>query len=75
MPFVWFKHVNIHGSSMGSNREFKDMMAFISEKELVPIVSKVFLGLESYQEAMAYLESGEQLGKVVIAINPSSSKL
>ncbi|KAJ3304947.1 hypothetical protein HDV03_002177 [Kappamyces sp. JEL0829] len=75
VPFLWFKHVHIHGSCMGSNAEFRAMMDIIREKKLQPVVSRIFHGLSSYREALDYLASGKQLGKVVIEIRGEPAKL
>lgn len=39
------KHVDIRGSTMGSRREFKDMVAFVEKHKIKPVVSHTFKGL------------------------------
>jgi NADPH:quinone reductase-like Zn-dependent oxidoreductase len=63
---VFWKQLSILGSSMGSEQDFDDMLALVNEKQLVPIVDKVF-PLAEGEAALRYLEGGQQLGKVVLA--------
>jgi zinc-binding alcohol dehydrogenase/oxidoreductase len=62
---VFWKQVSILGSTMGSNRDFTQMLAFVGKHEIVPVVDKVFR-LEAGNEALAYMESGAQFGKIVL---------
>lgn len=55
------------GSTMGSIEEFHDMLAFISEHRIAPVVDKVY-PLEACVEAMKRLEEGQQFGKIGFAI-------
>ncbi len=64
---VFWKQLSILGSSMGSEQDFDDMLALVNEHQLVPVVDKVF-PLAEGEAALRYLEAGEQLGKVVLAI-------
>ena len=64
----WFQWT-IMGSTMGTVPEFRDMMAVANSGKIVPVVDLVVpieQGLKAYQR----LESGEQMGKVVIEVNP-----
>jgi len=63
---VFWKQLSILGSSMGSEQDFDDMLALVNEKQLVPVVDKVF-PLAEGEAALRYLEGGQQLGKVVLA--------
>lgn len=64
----WFQWT-IMGSTMGTVPEFRDMMAVANSGKIVPVVDLVVpieQGLKAYQR----LESGEQMGKVVIEVSP-----
>lgn len=66
------KNVELRGSTMGSRKEFQDMIAFVKEKKLVPIVSKVAHGLENMEELEQLFEEikkGSQFGKLVVEIS------
>jgi zinc-binding alcohol dehydrogenase/oxidoreductase len=62
---VFWKQLSILGSSMGSERDFDAMLAFVNKHQLVPIVDKTF-PLAEGEAALRYLEAGQQLGKVVL---------
>lgn len=62
---VFWKQLSILGSSMGSERDFDAMLAFVDKYQLVPVVDKVF-PLADGEAALRYLEAGQQLGKVVL---------
>ncbi len=63
----WFQW-NIMGSTMGSVPEFSAMMAVANSGALTPLVDLV-VPLDRGIEAYRRLESGEQLGKVVIEVS------
>ena len=64
------KNLELLGSTMGSRREFGDMVAFVGEKRLRPVISRVVegLGLEGLEELWADMKAGRQFGKLVISI-------
>lgn len=41
------KNIEIRGSTMGSRKEFKDMVQLVDEKKIKPVVSNVWNGLNS----------------------------
>lgn len=65
------KNVDLLGSTMGSRKEFKDMVKFVSEKRIIPVVSSVVEGLgEGEVESLfTEMDQGKQFGKLVIRIN------
>lgn len=70
MPNV-MSNQELRGSTMGSRKEFSDMVNFVAEKKLVPIVSKVAQGLDNLQELDSLFEemkNGSQFGKLVVNI-------
>lgn len=74
------RNIEIKGCMMGSRREFKDMVDFVKEKKLKPVVSRVVQGIENIQvldELFDYMKNGSQFGKLVIVIasNEIESKL
>ncbi|OBZ88136.1 putative zinc-type alcohol dehydrogenase-like protein YogA [Choanephora cucurbitarum] len=62
------KNIDARGSTMGSRREFKEMVEFVSQHKIKPVVSHVWHGLnaKSVDEAFATISNGEQFGKLVI---------
>lgn len=75
------KNVELRGSTMGSRKEFREMVAFVREKQIRPIVSRVVKGLtnlDGIDGLFAEMKDGAQFGKLVIEISSdagSSSKL
>lgn len=64
---IFWKQLAIHGSTMGTNQDFADMIASVEKYEINPVVDKVF-PLEETEQAMRYMEAGKQFGKIVIAV-------
>ncbi|MVN78595.1 zinc-binding dehydrogenase [Hymenobacter sp. HMF4947] len=64
---VFWKQLSLLGSSMGSEQDFDAMLTFVNEHQLVPVVDRTF-ALAEGEAALRYLEAGEQLGKVVLAV-------
>lgn len=64
---VFFKQLNIYGSTMGTEAEFADMVRFIAAHEIQPIVDEIF-PLESVESALQRMESGSQFGKIVLTV-------
>ncbi|GAB4037673.1 quinone oxidoreductase family protein [Spirosoma gilvum] len=67
-PKVFFKQLSIFGTTMGTEREFADMIALVNDKQIVPIVDEV-LPLAEAQQAMNKMDSGKQFGKLVLSIS------
>ena len=54
---------------MGSRKEFKDMVAFVNENKIKPVVSRVVQGLDNLKDIetlFVEMKSGSQFGKLVI---------
>lgn len=64
---VFFKQLNIHGTTMGTEAEFEEMIRFVEEKKIIPIVDQVFQ-LSNAEAALRHMDSGEQFGKIVLKI-------
>jgi len=83
MPFLMsavLKNIEVRGSTMGSRKEFADMVKFVSNKNLKPVVSRTVSGLENLDGINSLFEdmkAGSQFGKLVIELvqDRESSKL
>jgi len=64
LPRLFFKQFEIIGSSMGSYEEFDQLLELVEGG--LPITIDEQFPLEGYQDALARLEQGEQLGKIVL---------
>jgi NADPH:quinone reductase-like Zn-dependent oxidoreductase len=65
-PLFW-KHVTIFGTSMGSPRDFAAMLELF-ESGLRPVVDRVF-ALPDAGAALAHLAAADQFGKVVLRVD------
>jgi D-arabinose 1-dehydrogenase-like Zn-dependent alcohol dehydrogenase len=78
MPAV-LNNLELKGSTMGSRKEFKDMVAFVNEKKIRPVVSRIVKGIDNIKEIDELFEDmkkGSQFGKLVVEIQGGgSSKL
>ncbi|KOS17566.1 putative zinc-type alcohol dehydrogenase-like protein [Escovopsis weberi] len=72
-------NVELRGTSMGSRKEFRDMVAFVREKKIRPVVSRTVRGLsnlDGIEGLFEELKAGKQFGKLVIEFEGGpSSKL
>ncbi|KAL8381666.1 hypothetical protein RB595_005786 [Gaeumannomyces hyphopodioides] len=76
MPAV-LKQIELRGTTMGSRAEFSDMVAFVRERRIVPVVSRVVRGLDNLDGIEGLfddLKAGRQFGKLVIEIADDSDK-
>ncbi len=64
LPRLFFKQIEIIGSTMGSYEEFDQVSALVAQG-LDIRVDRTYR-LEEYVDALARLEQGEQLGKIVL---------
>ena len=80
MPFLMqavLKNIEVRGSTMGSRKEFKDMVNFIKEKEAKPVISRTVHGIENLEGINSLFDDmkrGSQFGKLVIEIAKESSE-
>ncbi|KAL2065999.1 hypothetical protein VTL71DRAFT_2070 [Oculimacula yallundae] len=67
------KNLELRGSTMGSRKEFKDMVAFVNEKKIKPIVSRSVKGIDNLKDIDSLfddIKNGSQFGKLVIELVP-----
>ena len=62
---IFWKQLNILGSTMGSPADFAAMAAFVSSRGLRPVVDSVFSASDG-AAAFARMEEGGQFGKIVL---------
>ncbi|PHN00877.1 zinc-binding dehydrogenase [Flavilitoribacter nigricans] len=67
VPNVFFKQLSIHGSTMGSDQDFADMLDLVNEHRIVPVVDRV-MDLEAGNDALALMKTSPQFGKIVLQI-------
>jgi zinc-binding alcohol dehydrogenase/oxidoreductase len=64
---LYRKQITLIGTTMNSDRDFAEALAFVRQQRLEPVVSHRF-PLEEVAEAVDVLERGEQAGKVVLTV-------
>ena len=67
-PKIFFKHLNIMGSTMGTPTEFADMVAFVEKHRIRPVIDTV-MPLAEAEAALRRMDAGQQFGKIVLAIS------
>ncbi|MCJ1477739.1 hypothetical protein MMC13_006412 [Lambiella insularis] len=70
------KNIEVKGSTMGSQLEFAEMVHFVREKKIRPVIDKVVGGiqnLEAIESLFEDLKEGRQFGKLVIRIQEDAS--
>lgn len=66
-PLFW-KHIDLLGTSMGSPQDFANMVRFVDETKAVPVVDEVFQ-MNRVVEAAEKMNGSTQFGKIVLAIS------
>jgi NADPH:quinone reductase-like Zn-dependent oxidoreductase len=63
---IFWRQISVLGSTMGSREDFRAMLAAVAANRLVPTLDSTH-HLSQAGEALARLESGAQLGKIVLS--------
>lgn len=63
--YIFWKQIDILGSTMSNQREFREVMKLVFAGKLAPVIDSV-MPIEKAQEAHARLAIGEQFGKIVL---------
>lgn len=67
LPRIFFKQLDIRGTTMGSPQEFAEMLTLFEQHEIHPVIDKQF-PLENAVSALKYMEDGDSFGKIVLDI-------
>ncbi len=65
---IYWNQLSVLGSTMGGAGEMDDMLRFVSARQIVPVVDKIF-PLDEIRTATERMENAEQFGKIVLEIN------
>jgi zinc-binding alcohol dehydrogenase/oxidoreductase len=68
MAKLFFKQIRIQGTTMGMPGEFKEMMDFVSENKIRPVIDSVYAFADGITAHQRMLDS-EQMGKLVITFD------
>jgi zinc-binding alcohol dehydrogenase/oxidoreductase len=61
---IFWRHLDIYGSTMGSDEDFLEMIGFVEKHRIVPVIDSVF-DLTDFQKAFDRMDRGDQFGKIV----------
>ena len=65
---VFWKQLQLRGSTMGSPDDFSDMLRFVEKHHLKPVIDAVH-ALEKTNQAIEQMRSSPQFGKYVLQIS------
>ena len=65
---VFWKQLDILGTTMGSDEDFSKMIEFVEKHTIRPVVDSVF-SLENGLQAFERMDAGKQFGKIVLEIS------
>jgi NADPH:quinone reductase-like Zn-dependent oxidoreductase len=64
---IFWNQLSVFGSTMGNRREFAEMLNFVRQRGVKPVIDQV-LPLSEGANAMARMEQGQQFGKIVLKV-------
>jgi NADPH:quinone reductase-like Zn-dependent oxidoreductase len=62
---IFWKQISIIGSTMGSDKDFKDMLDFVTKHKIRPVIDSIH-NIEVHKNAFDKMDSGSQFGKIVL---------
>jgi len=71
---VFLQQKSIIGTTMGSDRDFEQMLTFVKTHKIVPLVGSV-RPFEEIITSLKEMEEGKHMGKYVLTFQKSQSKL
>lgn len=67
MRDLFFRQIDIRGTTMGSPRDFAGMLELYSQHQLRPVIDRTY-PLASAAEALTRMDEGQNFGKIVLEI-------
>ncbi len=64
---IFWRQLQVIGTMMGSQADFKAMLDFLNKHEIVPVVDEVF-ALKDAAQAIHKMEDSTQFGKIVLTV-------
>lgn len=65
---LFWRQISIFGSTMGNDAEFLEMLDFIDQHKIHPIIDSIYQ-LEEANEAFLRMSGGKQFGKIILKIS------
>jgi NADPH:quinone reductase-like Zn-dependent oxidoreductase len=72
IPITFYKQLDIRGTSVGSPREFDDLLSFVAKHNIHPVISQTF-PLAQADQALDFLIGQRPAGKVIIEMPTENS--
>ena len=64
---LFFKQLDVMGTTMGTEAEFSDMISFVESRKLRPVVDQVS-PFDAVEAALRRMDDGQQFGKIILKI-------
>lgn len=64
---IFWNHISILGTTLGSPAEFEQMLQFVSEHKIEPVIDEIF-PLAEAEKAIRKMDDSSQFGKLVLKI-------
>lgn len=64
---IFWKQLDIMGTSMGSDEDFTQMLAFVARHHIRPVIDSTY-PLSQAADAFEHMHNGRQFGKIIISI-------
>ncbi len=68
MRRIFWKQLNVLGSTMGNPSDFKSMVDFVNQHRIKPVVDKIF-PFDEGESALKRMDDAKQFGKIVLKMN------
>lgn len=62
---IFWKQISILGSTMGSDKDFKEMLDLVNTFKIKPVIDSIF-SIADHSKAFSKMDNGEQFGKIVL---------
>lgn len=68
MRAIFWNHLQLLGSTMGSDQDFEQMLQFVANYQISPIIDKI-INFTDAEQAFDRMHNGNQFGKIIVKVN------
>ena len=65
---AFWKQLSMLGTTMGNDAEFQAMLNFVAEKQIKPVIDRVF-PMQEAEQALRRMDDARQFGKIILQIS------
>jgi NADPH:quinone reductase-like Zn-dependent oxidoreductase len=65
---TFMRNVRVQGVAVGSRTTFETMNRAVERHKIHPVIDRVFAGIDSFPQALAYLGGGQHFGKIGLTL-------